>query len=83
MVKGEISLYTEYYEPLFLSAGDTAYIDSKMRHAFLNRTRSSSQILSVCLGSGLDFPALEVKERHSIKITKTSHRLRPGYRSCR
>jgi transcriptional regulator with XRE-family HTH domain len=61
VVKGKISLYTEYYEPLFLSAGDSAYIDSKMRHAFLNRTRSSSQILSVCLGSGLDFPALEVK----------------------
>ncbi len=62
VVKGRIVLHTEYYEPLSLSAGDSAYIDSKMPHAFLNRSRSGSQILSICFSSGLDFTSLEVKE---------------------
>ena len=60
VVKGKIALHTEYYEPACLSAGDSAYIDSKMPHAFLNRGRSNSQILSICLSSDLDFPAAEV-----------------------
>jgi transcriptional regulator with XRE-family HTH domain len=62
VVKGKIALHTEYYEPVCLSAGDSAYIDSKMPHAFLNRSRSNSKIVSICLGSDLDFPEAEVRQ---------------------
>ncbi|MGA7340090.1 MAG: cupin domain-containing protein, partial [Terracidiphilus sp.] len=59
VVKGKILLYTEYYEPRVLSAGESAYIDSKMQHAFLNRGKGMAQILSICFSSGLDFSSLE------------------------
>jgi transcriptional regulator with XRE-family HTH domain len=59
VVKGTILLYTEYYEPRSLSAGESAYIDSQMPHAFLNRGRSKAQILSICFSSGLDFSNLQ------------------------
>lgn len=56
---GKILLYTEYYEPCALSAGESAYIDSKMQHGFLNRGKSRACILSICFSSGLDFSDLE------------------------
>ena len=59
VVKGKILLYTEYYEPRALAAGESAYIDSKMQHAFLNRGKGMAQILSICFSSGLDFSSLE------------------------
>jgi transcriptional regulator with XRE-family HTH domain len=59
VVKGKILLYTEFYEPRALSAGESAYIDSKMQHAFLNRGKGMAQILSICFSSGLDFSSLE------------------------
>ena len=59
VVKGKILLYTEFYEPRALAAGESAYIDSKMQHAFLNRGKGMAQILSICFSSGLDFSSLE------------------------
>ena len=59
VVKGRILLYTEYYEPRALVAGESAYIDSKMQHAFLNRGKGVAQILSICFSSGLDFSSME------------------------
>jgi transcriptional regulator with XRE-family HTH domain len=59
VVKGKILLYTEFYEPRALSAGESAYIDSKMQHAFLNRGKGMAQVLSICFSSGLDFSSME------------------------
>jgi transcriptional regulator with XRE-family HTH domain len=59
VVTGKILLYTEFYEPHALSAGESAYIDSKMQHAFLNRGKGMAQILSICFSSGLDFSSME------------------------
>ena len=62
VVAGRILLYTEYYEPRALSAGESAYIDSKMPHGFLNKAKGKSVILSICLSSGLDFSGMERTE---------------------
>jgi transcriptional regulator with XRE-family HTH domain len=59
VVKGKILLYTEYYEPRSLSAGESAYIDSKMQHGFLSKGKARAIILSICFSSGLDFSGLE------------------------
>lgn len=66
VAKGKIVLHTEYYEPCLLSAGESAYIDSKMSHAFVNRGRGGAQILSICFSSGLDFSAFETKGAGSL-----------------
>jgi transcriptional regulator with XRE-family HTH domain len=56
---GKIVLYTEYYEPRTLCAGESAYIDSKMPHGFLKRGKSRARILSICYSNGLDFSHCE------------------------
>jgi transcriptional regulator with XRE-family HTH domain len=63
VVKGKILLYTEYYEPRALCAGESAYIDSKMPHGFLNNGKAKAVVLSICFSSGLDFSDLEGSRR--------------------
>ena len=36
ILSGSIELHTEFYEPLRLDSGDSAYFDSQMRHTFVN-----------------------------------------------
>jgi transcriptional regulator with XRE-family HTH domain len=54
VLEGTIDLHTEFYEPSRLSAGDSAYIDSTMRHAFVSVGASDARILSVCLARSLE-----------------------------
>ena len=56
VLKGPIELHTEFYEPLRLETGDSAYFDSRMRHAFVNLGRHPADMLSICYGDGLLFP---------------------------
>jgi hypothetical protein len=57
VLTGTIELHTELYAPAVLKKGDSAYFDSSMAHAFLNRGRNDAEILSICLSQSLDFPA--------------------------
>jgi uncharacterized cupin superfamily protein len=57
VLAGTIELHTELYAPALLKKGDSAYFDSSMAHAFLNRGRNDAEILSICLSRSLDFPA--------------------------
>jgi transcriptional regulator with XRE-family HTH domain len=60
VTRGRIQLYTEMYLPAVLTAGDSAYIDSRMRHAFTNLAESdASEILSVCLSDNV---AMQVQQ---------------------
>ena len=52
-VSGSIELHTEYYGPTRLEPGDSAYIDSVMRHAFVSVGRGDATILSVCLADSI------------------------------
>jgi transcriptional regulator with XRE-family HTH domain len=54
VLEGEIDLHTECYEVSRLRAGDSAYIDSTMRHAFVNAGEGVARILSICLASSLE-----------------------------
>lgn len=56
VLSGSIELHTEFYEPLRLETGDSAYFDSQMRHTFVNLGNEISQMLSICFTSGLYFP---------------------------
>lgn len=49
VLSGSIEMHTEFYEPVRLDVGDSAYIDSGMRHAFASLGPEDARILSVCL----------------------------------
>lgn len=49
VLSGTLKLYTEFYEPVLLRTGDSAYIDSTMGHAYLAaRKNMPARILAVC-----------------------------------
>ncbi|MBB3189097.1 helix-turn-helix domain-containing protein [Halomonas cerina] len=48
VLNGEIRLYTEFYEPLHLAAGDSIYFDSDMGHALVSTSIEDAVVLSVC-----------------------------------
>ncbi|WP_280562013.1 MULTISPECIES: XRE family transcriptional regulator [unclassified Chromohalobacter] len=48
VLDGDILLYTEFYEPLRLTHGDSIYFDSDMGHALVSVSDSDAVVLSVC-----------------------------------
>lgn len=49
VLKGVLQFHTEHYAPLTLNEGDSCYIDSTMRHAFVAAGEGDTEILSICL----------------------------------
>ncbi|MGE0212093.1 MAG: helix-turn-helix domain-containing protein [Parvibaculaceae bacterium] len=47
VLSGRMTLASEFYEPLMLSAGDSVYIDSRMGHAYLSSDGKPTRILVV------------------------------------
>lgn len=54
IIAGAIELHTEFYEPVRLEIGDSAYIDSLMQHAFVNVGEGDGKMLSICLSNSLE-----------------------------
>lgn len=48
VVSGEILLYTEFYEPVCLRAGDSVYFDSRMGHGCVSQGVEEAVIFWVC-----------------------------------
>ncbi|MHB0775456.1 helix-turn-helix domain-containing protein [Halomonas sp. WWR20] len=48
VLEGDILLYTEFYEPLRLTQGDSIYFDSDMGHALVSVSEQDAVVLSVC-----------------------------------
>tara|TARA_B100000678_G_scaffold268188_1_gene254284 strand:- start:310 stop:942 length:633 start_codon:yes stop_codon:yes gene_type:complete len=48
VLDGDILLYSEFYEPLRLVAGDSIYFDSDMGHALVSVSEEDATVLSVC-----------------------------------
>lgn len=53
IIRGSVELHTEFYAPVVLSKGDSAYIDSAMAHAFVNVGEGKADMLSICLSNHL------------------------------
>ncbi|WP_202037115.1 cupin domain-containing protein (plasmid) [Agrobacterium vitis] len=49
VLSGVLQFHTEHYAPLTLNPGDSCYLDSTMRHAFVAIGEQEAEILSVCL----------------------------------
>lgn len=52
---GVTELHTAWYTPLTLQAGDSAYIDSTMPHAFISVGDEPATLLSICMTQQLHF----------------------------
>lgn len=62
VLKGEIEVHSEFYEPERLRVGDSIYLDSRMGHAFISKTKGGADILAVCSA-----PAAELVEQAESK----------------
>ncbi|MEP7457493.1 XRE family transcriptional regulator [Phyllobacterium sp. SB3] len=48
VLEGSIELHTEFYEPTPLVAGDSAYFDSTMGHAYIATSEKPARLLVMC-----------------------------------
>ena len=55
VLEGEVAFHTQWYAPLVLKQGDSAYIDSTMLHTFVSLSEGPARLLSICLTERLDF----------------------------
>lgn len=51
VMSGSLLFYSEYYEPLALSAGDSVYYDCGMGHALISTSEEDAEALWVCAPS--------------------------------
>ena len=47
VLEGEVMLYTEFYEPVALGKGDSAYYDCTMGHALVSLSETDAEVLWV------------------------------------
>lgn len=58
VLSGEVMLHTQLYAPLRLAQGDSAYIDSTMRHTFVRLSEEVASLISICQTETLDIEDL-------------------------
>jgi len=56
VIGGTIELHTEFYDPVQLNTGDSAYIDSGMAHMFLSIGVGNASMASICHSDSIDGP---------------------------
>ena len=54
VLEGRILMYSEFYEPLAMVAGDSLYFDSDMGHALVSTSENDAVVLSVCTPGDTD-----------------------------
>lgn len=62
VLRGEIEVHSEFYEPERLGVGDSIYLDSRMGHAYISKSKGGADILAVCTA-----PASELVEQAESK----------------
>lgn len=60
---GSVELHTEFYAPAPLETGDSAYIDSSMRHFFISTSPEDATMLSICMTESLTFDDVVIGRR--------------------
>jgi len=73
VLKGEIDVLSEFYEPEHLCEGDSIYLDSRMGHAYISRSRGGAEVLAVCSA-----PQAELLEHFESKVKPQAIKSRPA-----
>ncbi len=76
VLKGEIEVHSEFYEPERLQEGESIYLDSRMGHAYISKSRGGAEVLAVCSA-----PQAELVEQTESKAKQLGSAARPGRRS--
>jgi len=61
VLEGQVEIHTELYAPLVLSAGESAYLDSAMGHAYVVKGAGPCRLIAVCSASESDLREVAVK----------------------
>jgi transcriptional regulator with XRE-family HTH domain len=48
VTKGEVEVHSEFYQPERLQEGDSIYLDSRMGHAYVSKSKGGAEVVSVC-----------------------------------
>jgi uncharacterized cupin superfamily protein len=48
VLEGQVTLYSDFYEPFVLNLGDSCYFDSHMGHVLVSSGAADARILWVC-----------------------------------
>jgi transcriptional regulator with XRE-family HTH domain len=57
VLKGEVEVHSEFYEPERLAVGDSIYLDNRMGHAYISKSKSGAEVLAVCSASAAELVA--------------------------
>jgi transcriptional regulator with XRE-family HTH domain len=82
VIKGTLEVHSEFYEPETLAAGDSMYIDSRMGHAYISKTRGGTDIIAVCTDPSPP-ELMQGNEGAAVESARVSKRLRTNLRSPR
>ncbi len=66
VLEGEVEIRTDLYAPLTLTAGESAYLDSSMGHAYLAKGDGPCRLLAVCSASERDLRAVMAKSESEV-----------------
>lgn len=77
VLEGQIDLYSEFYEPSPLRAGDSVYFDSTMRHAYIATGGAPARLLIMC-SSATPNLAQTLREILSKRLSKRQARAHPA-----
>jgi len=58
VLSGTLEFFTEEYSPVTLNAGDSCYLDSMMRHAFVTKSEDEACVLSIFISTPVPTPAI-------------------------
>ena len=74
VLEGKLEVHTELYAPIVLSAGESAYIDSTMGHAYVAHGAARCRVLGIC--SAAEGELRQVSEGLRIQDATQSRRMR-------
>ena len=77
VLEGSIELHTELYEPSVLEAGDAAYFDSTMNHAYVASGDTAARLL-ICCSSATPNLAQTLREVLAQRLNRRSTRRPTG-----
>ena len=73
VLSGEVELYTEFYEPARLRAGESFYIDSRMGHRVISVSKEDALVLGVHAhgpGRGIEPSVFSLASRNKVKCAR-------------
>jgi transcriptional regulator with XRE-family HTH domain len=74
VLEGKLEVHTELYATIVLNAGESAYIDSTMGHAYVAHGKGRCRVLGIC--SAAEGELRQVSDEHRIDDVGTGHRVR-------